>query len=67
MTKLPVADSWLDNESRALRHCWHPVARAADLASYLLFDGLFADELIELGRSDARARRDELEAFLYGS
>jgi len=42
-------------------------ARAADLASYLLFDGLFADELIELGRSDARARRDELEAFLYGS
>ena len=35
----------------------------ADLASYLLFDGDFARTLIELGRADARARHDELEAF----
>jgi NTE family protein len=35
----------------------------ADLASYLLFDGRFARELIEMGRADARARRDELLAF----
>ncbi len=35
----------------------------ADLASYLLFDGGFARELIELGRADAKARRDELLAF----
>ncbi len=36
----------------------------ADLASYLLFDGAFARRLIELGRSDAHARRNELLGFL---
>ena len=35
----------------------------ADLASYLLFDGPFCRRLIEMGRSDAQARRDELLAF----
>jgi NTE family protein len=35
----------------------------ADLASYLLFDGPFCRRLIEMGRSDAHARRDELLAF----
>lgn len=40
-------------------------AQAADLASYLLFDGGFASELITLGRKDACARSDEIEAFLY--
>ncbi|MEB2312643.1 MAG: patatin-like phospholipase family protein [Sorangiineae bacterium] len=35
----------------------------ADLASYLLFDGGFARRLIELGRSDAHARRAELLDF----
>ncbi len=39
----------------------------ADLASYLLFDGPFAQRLIDLGRSDAEARRDALEAFFYGT
>ncbi|HJK94722.1 MAG TPA: patatin-like phospholipase family protein [Polyangiaceae bacterium LLY-WYZ-15_(1-7)] len=37
----------------------------ADLASYLLFDGGYADALIDLGRQDAHAMRDEIEAFLY--
>lgn len=37
----------------------------ADLASYLLFDGDFASELIKMGRDDARARRDELAGFLF--
>jgi NTE family protein len=35
----------------------------ADLLSYLLFDGEFARQLIEVGREDARARHDELCAF----
>ncbi len=35
----------------------------SDLASYLLFDGTFCRTLIELGRSDAHARRHEILAF----
>jgi NTE family protein len=35
----------------------------ADLVSYLLFEGGFADWLIDLGRRDARARRDEWIRF----
>jgi NTE family protein len=35
----------------------------ADLSSYLLFDGTYASRLIDLGRADAAARRDELLEF----
>jgi NTE family protein len=35
----------------------------ADLASYLLFDGSFTRRLIDLGRIDAAARRDDVDAF----
>ncbi len=35
----------------------------SDLLSYVLFDGRFARQLIELGQADARARHDELCAF----
>jgi NTE family protein len=35
----------------------------ADLASYLLFDGPFCRRLIEMGRADAQARRDDLVEF----
>jgi NTE family protein len=41
------------------------VGADADLASYLLFDGGFAQTLIEMGRRDAHAKRDEIEAFLF--
>ena len=37
----------------------------ADLASYLLFDGDFARILIDLGRQDAIARKDEMAEFLF--
>jgi NTE family protein len=43
------------------------VAEDADLASYLLFDGGFARRLIDLGRSDAQARRAELLNFFEPS
>lgn len=39
------------------------VGDEADLASYLLFDGHFCRQLIEMGRADAHAHRDELLAF----
>ncbi len=35
----------------------------ADWASYLLFDGSFAHELIEIGREDARAQADKIKDF----
>jgi NTE family protein len=41
-------------------------ATEADLASYLLFDGVFAQKLIDLGRADAEARRHDVAAF-FGS
>ena len=38
----------------------------ANLTSYLLFDRGFCRALLDLGYTDAMARRDELEAFLLG-
>lgn len=37
-----------------------------DLLSYVLFDGGFAQQLIQLGIDDARAQRDELARFFDG-
>lgn len=39
------------------------VGDEADLASYLLFDGHFCRQLIEMGRADAHAHRDEILSF----
>ncbi|MBS1152699.1 MAG: Patatin [Myxococcaceae bacterium] len=36
---------------------------SADLAAYLLFDPAYAEELIALGRADARSREDEWARF----
>jgi len=38
---------------------------SADWATYLLFDGGFAEQVIELGRRDALRRRDEIRAFCH--
>jgi NTE family protein len=38
--------------------------KEADLVSYLLFDGGFARELIDLGRRDAEAQHDRIVEFL---
>lgn len=38
----------------------------ADLASYVLFDGGFCKRLIDMGRADAAARREELLQFFEG-
>jgi NTE family protein len=49
---------------RLMRRLSEPDSRnEADLLSYLLFDGGFAGQLIEMGRADARARHEELCAF----
>ena len=41
-----------------------PDDATTELASYLLFDGEFSKRLIEIGRADVGARRDEIAAFL---
>src|SRR5690606_23148912 len=49
---------------RRIREWLASGGQEADFASYLLFDGEFARQLIELGRSDARAQRDHILDFL---
>jgi NTE family protein len=39
------------------------VRRESDLLSYLLFDGDFAAELIDMGRRDAAKKEDELASL----
>lgn len=55
---LPRAVRWL------LRSMGGELEGGEQLLSYLLFEGVYADELIKLGRRDALARRDELRKFL---
>ena len=53
----PIARYLLERASRE-----GPEAEA-DWASYMLFDGGFAHELIEIGRADARARATQIREF----
>jgi NTE family protein len=54
--------SWIGNAAfRALTR--GAPEEEADLMSYLMFDGEYANELLELGRADAAASADELESF----
>ena len=40
-----------------------PDDATAELASYLLFDAVYCSRLMEIGRADVQARRDEILAF----
>lgn len=49
---------WILGKAAAQSATWE-----SDLASYLMFDGGWADALIALGKRDVHARRDEVCAF----
>jgi NTE family protein len=57
-TRLPGLEGWLFRYARKRTQ-----VREADWASYVLFDGEFADQLIALGKRDAHAKADEIRAF----
>lgn len=50
--------SWFLARAAALGTIWE-----SDLLSFILFDGEFADQLIELGHRDAQSRAAEIRAF----
>ena len=41
--------------------------RGVEFLSYLAFDPSYTRPLIEIGRKDALSRKDEIEAFFFGS
>lgn len=53
--------SWLLRRAGRVDATWE-----VDLASYVLFDGVFARLLIEQGRADVLARADAVKAFFEG-
>ena len=57
-SRLRGAEGWLFRMARR-----RTAVKEADWAAYVLFDGAFARQLIDLGRRDARARADEIREF----
>ena len=66
-----VAAAFAHRMPRSLRYVMDglgtPNAQSADLLSYLLFDAAYTRALIDVGYQDAKARIDEIEAFLLSS
>ena len=60
--KVPIPHRWL---LRRMAASPQPTAEA-DWATYVLFDGVLARRLVELGRQDALARADDVRRF-FGS
>jgi NTE family protein len=60
-----AADQY-DGFPRSLRGLGATGASGWDLLSYLAFEPGYVDRLLELGRRDTLARRDEIAAFLAG-
>jgi NTE family protein len=60
MPNLPWTIRFMLRSVGAMRH------GGANLASYLLFEQSYCQELIELGYNDTIKRREEVEAFLAG-
>lgn len=56
--RLPGLEGWLFRYARK-----HSQVREADWASYVLFDGEFAERVIALGKRDAHARGEAIRAF----
>ena len=61
-------DEFLEKTGRRPRDCWQMYLKTAILlsvygASYVLFDGEFAQELIALGRRDAERQHNEILEF----
>ncbi|HSQ68667.1 MAG TPA: hypothetical protein VLM41_01170, partial [Steroidobacteraceae bacterium] len=52
---------------RLLRTMGALEARGGLLVSYLLFESVYTKKLMQLGRADAEARREEIIAFLRGT
>ena len=61
-----IAQEEMHNMPHAVRHLIRNMGdaeEAADLISYLLFEGPYTKRLIELGYQDANDKKDEILAF----
>ena len=62
-----IAREFADRIPPAVRYLMRGLGadeETTELASYLLFDGAFCGRLIEIGREDVKARRDEIREFM---